>query len=213
MREVHVVDGVSQEWVIGWKAAFASVTADLRTIRFKAVIKYSCTYGVEARAICRAPHRTHAAPDDQCRCGFNAWDSADLAVMYLYDHRAFLDKSASRFETSPPLGWSRSLTVLRVGLYGDVIEGTLDAGENWDKWGYRASDQLTTDVFFSGHCAACGDQARYIGATAKTSLMRSTLIPLNPLCVQHANRSEYILQPGSLSERNNVGIHLGFPSD
>ncbi|USN96218.1 MAG: hypothetical protein H6797_04025 [Candidatus Nomurabacteria bacterium] len=210
--KIHVVDGVSTNWVIGWKGAYASVAPDLRTLRFKPLIVNAGIYGVNDKAVCFGHRPKHKVPGNLCRCGFNAWDNDDLAMRYIGMYHESDIRNMQSIGTMPRYGWLRSMVLLRVGMHGDVIEGTLDAGKGWDKWGYRASDQRVADVFFDDCCAACGAKAKYLCAMSKEHVHSDALLPLRSFCAQHSRYGQYVLQKASLSERNHVDIHWGPPS-
>ena len=209
--KIHAVSGVLTDWVIGWKGAYASVAPDLRTLKFKPLIVGAGIYDVDDRAVCFGHHPRHKVPGDRCRCGFNAWDNDDLAMRYIGMRQESEIKRTQRIGHLPGYGWFRSMVLLRVGMCGDIIEGTLDAGKGWDKWGYRASSQCVTDVFFDDYCSACDAKARYICAVSEEYVHNDKMLPLRSFCTEHAQYGRYILQQASLSERNNVGIYWGPP--
>lgn len=211
MSELHVVGGVSTDWIIGWKTANVALASDLRTLRFSPAAISSSAYGVDALASCRMFGDIHTAPHDSCKCGFNSWNEYDTAVSYMKFHQAMRVGYAFRYY--PRSVFRLSLALLRVGMYDEVVEGTLDAGTGWEKWGFRASRQLVSDVFFYGKCAACNAKARYVCATAKTRINDEELYPLATFCAKHAAYGHYILQLPALSRHNDVGIYRELPSE
>lgn len=211
---IHVVSGVSSDWVIGWKGAYASVASDLRTLKFKPLVVNLGVYGVDDKAACFGSRPKHIVPADYCHCGFNAWSSKEHALQYVALRQILEEKNMRRIGRIPPsYGWFRSVVLLRVGIYGDVIEGTLDAGKNWNKWGYRASHQRVADVYLDDRCAACDAKAHYICAMSKAYTRSHELLPLRSYCSEHAQYGGYILQISRLAEYNNISIHWGEPSE
>lgn len=212
-KNIHVVGGVSTEWIIGWKAAYVAVAPDLRTLKFKPLVINPGVYGVDDKAVCFGSRPKHRVPADGCHCGFNAWDSIDYALQYAGLRQELEEQNMQRIGRIPEYGWFRSMVLLRVGMFGDVIEGTLDAGKGWDKWGYRASHQRIADVYMDSHCAACDAKARYVCAMPKDYLHQAAVLPLRSFCDEHANYSRYILQISRLADYNGIGMYWGQPSE
>lgn len=208
---MHVVDSVSSDWIIGWKIANVALAADMKTLRFSPAAISCETYGVDSYAECRMVGDLHVAPDDSCKCGYNSWDDLGIALDYMKMHQSLRVGYAFRY---PPRSIFRlSLAMLRVGMYDDVIEGTLDAGLGWNKWGYRASKQRVSDIFFDGKCAACSAEAQYICATVKTRTpYGEDLYPLASFCEAHTVYGLRVLDLAALSLQNDVGTHMRLPS-
>jgi len=167
------------------------------------------TYGVEATARC-VTREGHAAPADGCRCGFNAWH--DIASAYEYFYKWRRPREGGPQPRAGNVRVVNSVALLRVALSGHVIEGTLDV-RTLNEWGYRASSQRVTDVFFETKCAFCAEPAVGLGvAQTKFTLPETNLCQLvRPTCPNHQIRT--ILQPKDLMEHNDVGVHWGYPSE
>lgn len=212
MTEVHVVSGVSTDWIIGWKVACVAVTPDLQTIRFRSVVMGGESYAADAEAQCFLYKERHAAPADMCRCGFNSWHESQIALHYLRFYQFVQSGVSYRYGPNYIRDFTKSIVLLRVGLCGDVVEGTLDAGRGWEQWGYRASRQLVTDVYFDTKCCVCGQYADRLGAVGKVSVRDEVLVPLVTFCSWHA-KGQRILQKERLSIQNDIDIHWGIPSE
>lgn len=212
MSDLHVVGGVSTDWIIGWKAAFVAITPDLRTLQFRSVaISGGSSYGTDAKAECL--FYEHASPNDLCRCGFNSWHEYETALRYMRFYQALQLGHSYKFHPYIDFRWSVAL--LRVGVYGDVVEGTLKAGYDWHHWGYRASHQRVSDVFFDGMCIVpgCGKMGQYVCAGKMTYIYKEVLLPLRLHCPEHAASAKYIFQHSGLSQRNDVGLYRKLPSE
>lgn len=212
MADVHVVSGVSTEWIIGWKAACVAVTPDLKTLRFRSVVMGGESYAADAQAQCFLYKEKHVAPDDACKCGFNSWHELQNALHYLRFYQFVQNGASYRYGPSYIRNFTKSIMLLRVGICGDVVEGTMNAGKDWQQWGYRASRQLVTDVYFDTRCCICNQNASHLGAGDNVSVWEEVLVPLVALCSQHA-KGLRILQPERLSIQNDIDIHWGLPSE
>lgn len=210
---VHTVNGISQDWIIGWKAANIALAPDMETLVFRSVVLGGAPYPLTATAECLLYRRRHKAPVDHCKCGFNAWDEREFAITYW----CFFSQIQEKYVYRAPPGRGRvfvgSCVLLRVGLAGDVIEGTIDAGEKWQKWGYRASSQVVTDVFFDDTCAVCDKEANTLCVIENIIVQDNNFYPLRNLCDRHIDLSERALSLPHLSCVNDVGVHIGLPSD
>lgn len=211
MANLHVVDGVSRDWVMGWKAAYVAVTSDLRTLRFRSVVMGGKTYGFDSSAECMVYKASHVAPSDHCKCGFNAWDEYEVALRYLRFYQSLQMNFAYRY--NPSHDFRLSVVLLSVGMYGSVVEGTLDAGAGWQQWGYRAARQRVGEVFFDGDCIApaCHEPGRYICASASGRYSGEDLYPLRLYCTVHAMSADYILQPSGLALHSGVDVYRNLP--
>jgi hypothetical protein len=126
----------TSSWTIGWKVANLVIRrhgawAGFVRIHQSGVIE---PYGVDQVASCDQ-YAGHQAPAENCHCGFNAF--ADRASTGQLWQR-----------------WSSVSTVrLRVALGGKVVEGT----QNGWRWGYKAEQQVVTNLYLPPRCHACGD--------------------------------------------------------
>lgn len=213
MSEIHVVNGTSRDWIIGWKAANIALASDMETLVFRSVVMGGRPYPREAKAECLLYHHRHKAPVDHCKCGFNAWDELDFATTYWCFFSQIQEQYVYQVSPDRSKLFIGSCVLLRVGLAGDVIEGTIDAGDKWKEWGYRASSQIVTDVFFEERCAICDEEAHTLCAMQNVSVDDSDLYPLRNLCNQHIALSERALPISYLSNENDVGVYIGLPSD
>ena len=171
------------------------------------------SYDVNAQARCLLYRNGHVPPEDSCKCGFNSWYDNGLAMRYMRFYQMLQPGYAYHY-VDAAREFASSVVLLRVGMYGDVVEGTLNAGGKWEQWGYRASNQLVTDVFFDGKCAFCNARAKYVCATASAFINNEEeLLPLRTYCAEHTIYGQYILQPEGLSKRNDVGIYRELPSE
>lgn len=181
---------VSTEWIVGWKIAYMYCT-NARTLRFAPLHQDGLisAYGVDAVAEYQQRNH-HAPPQDGCHCGFNAWHE-----------RATI----KRFKMNRNTGANSSTVVqLRVGLYGDVIEGTLwQEGAGADVWGYRASQQRIADVFVSSQCYRCQGRATALELTTEDYAFGWCLQPTCGECI--APQSFTTLE--ELAAKNNVEMH------
>ena len=206
---------VYTDWIIGWKAA-ATYIRESNELIFMPLIYRHMHYEVESMAVCHYADHKHP-PHDGCRCGFNAWHDADQAVSYMQPYARYYSGKAGVTYKGPhkiPVAASNNtLVILRVGLHGDVIEGSRPA------WGYRAERQLVTDVFFNDICSLCPRDATCLGAvnseypllwhlrhTTATSLL------VWPLCGRHADLAVRSVKPSEIALRNNVEVHWGYPA-
>ena len=208
--EAPALKGISTDSIYAWKAANVYVTQlHSRLIRFRPMIMAHPTYGLNDVATCALNRLHNEPPYDNCRCGFNAWHDSSVARDY-----------ASRVLQVHCLcyggreKWVSCIALLRVRLEGDVIEGALDA-MNLDKWGYRASRQQVTDVFFGDACNFCGDTAVGLSLNGKTTTLPKTpggvlFLPVRPAC---SKCSPVLFHPNELMASNDVGVHLGYPSE
>lgn len=210
----HSVKGVSTDSVYAWKMAHVYVAPRHNmSLRFRPMISPHPAYGLNETAICSV-HSYHTMPPyDDCHCGFNAWQQAKVALEY-FDSLERADSSCcQRYRLSRSL---QCPALLRVRLSGDIIEGTLSAAEV-NKWGYRASRQLITDVFFGAGCYQAGCDAKAVGLSVTRhayKLPRTPGVmfrPVRPACTKHNIR--VILQPKELMSSNDVGIHPTYPSE
>lgn len=212
MSDLHVVGGVSTDWIIGWKAAFLAVEPDLKTLRFRSVaLSGGVSYGVDAQAECL--FHDHESPHDLCRCGYNSWHEYETALRYMRFYQALQVGPSYRYH--PYINFRWSVGLLRVGAYGDVVEGTLNAGYGWHQWGYRASRQRVSDIFFDGTCIVpgCGKRGKCVCAGKMAHTHSESLYPLRLHCTEHAASARFILQPSGLGQRNDVGVYRELPSE
>lgn len=213
MPEIHVVSGTSCDWVIGWKAANIALASNMETLLFRSVVLGGTPYPRMATAECLLYRHRHQAPADFCKCGFNAWDEREYAITYLCFFSQIQEKYVYRVPPDRGKVFIGSSVLLRVGLAGDVIEGTIDAGDKWQEWGFRASTQVVTDVFFEETCAICDEEAHTLCAMQNVSLHDNSLYPLRNLCDKHIDLSERVFPLSYLSSVNDVGVYVGLPSD
>lgn len=167
--------------IIGWKFASVYVTSiEIPKLVFVSTVQ-CISYGVDAKALCITGN-PHAVPDNDCTCGFHAWQDKQDALGYLADRRTH-DFSTRRNPNT------KSHALLRVGLYNDVIEGTLPhAMTNWtDQWAYRAESQLVYDIEFEKKCFLCSSTAVRLGTNRKFAVVKGgvELHPLRMLCTGH----------------------------
>ena len=192
---------VSHDWTIGWKVANIYIRQD-GALCFAPVHQDGAirAYGVDAVAECQ--RYAHPAPYDTCKCGFNAWE--DLEIVWRYARGAQRAKEYGIAQTE-------SLVLLRVGLYGDVVDGTITIGPDWKPWGYRASQQRVADIFFSKECASCSQPAVGLGALDYNITWAGWR--LRPLCQEHLDQTERTVKTDRLMARNDVTVHWGYPSE
>lgn len=195
-------------WVVGWKQANVYVRDDLRTLHFVPIHQDGIiyTYGVDDQARCQQYEHLHGqVPDDDCRCGFNAWD--ELETVWVYD------RSVKHNSYIYPEWAVRSLALLRVGLYGDLIDATMTirfSGGERKYWGYRSSRQRVSDIFFEKKCDSCEDVAFGLGLVYYDLAWGWTL---RPLCSTHLEEARATVSLAALSQHNDVEIHWGYPSE
>ncbi|HEV7951768.1 MAG TPA: hypothetical protein VGO98_00105 [Candidatus Saccharimonadales bacterium] len=143
---------ILREWFIGWKVGNLVLdTANQRIMFFQIIWDgiIAGPYGAQAVAECNhSPW--HKAPHDGCRCGFNAFSDRPRAVQYANG----LSASGACIE---------SVVTLRVGLKGRAIEGIHTVSDH--RWGYRAEEQVVTDVFIPRACFSC--DAAVVGFTLR----------------------------------------------
>jgi hypothetical protein len=192
-KKLPIVKTVSPEWVVAWKGAGVMLSQDMRTLVFKPMFQsMDMKYNVADEAICASISAGHIAPDDGCRCGFNAWHDPNVAYNYV---------RANTGQLKP--------TLIRVGLKGQVVEGVLHATERWTYWGYRASDQLVTDVFLEKRCTTCGAEAHFVGVSAFTQ----GYWRLMPVCASHHGTVAHIIHLNSIALNNDVEMRWLNPSE
>jgi len=181
-------------------------------LRFSPMIGGHPSYVAYDMAVCKAKPAHSRPPHDKCHCGFNAWHEREVALEYHNEIVRHEESSQLEYGAKTSI---RSTALLRVRLSGDVVEAPLNA-MNLNKWGYRASRQLVTDVFFDVKCYLCDNEATGLGITRKAYDLRQAprgtmLRPVRPTCRKHEVR--IILPPQALMKYNDVGIHLGLPSE
>lgn len=200
--------------IIGWKVAHSYVRlADLSVIRFSPMSFRDTTYGIEDKALCHGHKHVASAPHLHCVCGFNAWDDEATSLRYMF---AVQRVHEERLQTSSPELRERvaNWTMLRVALFGHVIEGTLSA-TNIDDFGYRSSNQRVLDIFFEDRCAMCENKTTQLAALETESFspfFAGDCRRLRPLCTMHLNETHITLELATLEKRNNVKIHWGYPT-
>lgn len=181
---------VSTEWVIGWKTAYM-YCADDRTLQFAPLHQDGIISAIGVDAVAECQQRPwHVPPQDGCHCGFNAWHERE---------------TIRRFKMTMNAGVNSSMVVqLRVGLYDDVVEGTLwTEGAGADVWGYRASHQRVADVFVSALCHHCQGVAETL---ERTRIDYAFGWCLQPACAKCATPQSSITL-AELAVKNNVEIH------
>lgn len=211
-RPLHVVSGISHDWIIGWKAVNIAIAADKKTLKFRSVVMGGPTYGVTAEATCLLYKDRHAAPDDSCKCGFNAWHDGQYALQYFDFYRWLQQRYVYRTPIHSLPNFIGSCALIRVGLSGDVVEGTINAGNDWLEWGYRASHQVVTDVFFDEYCASCDEKAVSICAMEAAPIGTEEVMPMRNYCSEHAEYAAHILPIRAIAWQNNVDIYRTTPS-
>lgn len=137
-----VVKEPRRRYIVGWKIAnpLINIATGALTI-YPAFVTSNATitYGVEATARCN--YYPHEAPFHGCFCGFNAYDERDTAEVRL------------SFDPLSNGMCRQSLSLMRVGLYGRVHEGTMSDKD--DTWGYRAEKCVVADIFVPNTCRVC----------------------------------------------------------
>lgn len=206
--QIVVVKNKSRQWFYAWKVANVCITVNYpRTIKFVPTIAHSVTYGMRDQARC-VLRNSHPVPANNCQCGFNAWHDVATAEQYLDGYRRLHEGRLCHIEQRP-----ESLTLLRVALSGDVIEGTLSTMPT-SAWGYRASKQQVTDIFFSTVCTFCRNDATGLALARKKYPVPGDSglhYPVRPSCGGHG--IHLIIQPEQLMKHNDVAIHWGHPSE
>ena len=204
--------------IVAWKVAHSYVASiDMEQIRFEPVTARSAIYDVESVAECIHGYGTpHArpAPYGPCHCGFNAWQTERTALSYL-------EKSVNSYDTRlkvPLFGpsWPASFVLLRVALYGKVIEGTLSA-INVNEYGYRAARQRVLDVFMDKVCGYCYSKSVQLyalkGVKSVTADPFAGRRQLRALCERHVHTLAHrMIHPDVLEARNNIKLHWGYPN-
>ncbi len=200
--------------IIGWKVAHSYVLlAKPDVLRFSPLSFRNTTYGAEDRALCHGHRHVSSAPHLRCACGFNAWDNEETSIRYMIEAQKVHD---FRSRTVLPELRERDANwvMLRVALFGRVIEGTMSA-TNVDDFGYRASNQRVLDVFFDEQCVVCGNQTTQLmalGTETFSPFFAGNCRRLRPLCAMHLDETHTILDPAILERHNNVKIHWGYPT-
>lgn len=211
-RPLHIVTGVSREWIIGWKAVNVVLASDGQTLKFRSIVMGGPTYNVSAKAQCLLYSNRHNAPVDNCKCGFNAWHDSRYAMKYFDFYRWMQGRYAYRTLIQALPNFIGSSALMRVGLSGDVVEGTIDAGKEWQEWGYRASHQIVTDVFFDESCAICDKKAKKICVMPTVSLGQEDVSPIRNSCSEHTKFATRVLSTDFIARLNDVGIYRKLPS-
>ncbi len=204
------VSETQTDWVIGWKAATPYIR-DTNELVFMPLVCRNIPYVVNDVAECR--RYGHARPPgDFCRCGFNAWHDVEQSLRYVRTQARVVPTTAYHGNHKLPVpATNETLTILRVGLHGDVIDLTEPA------WGYRAEKQRVLDMFVSNACAACTRDAVALGVmnTIYPQSPNERTVPsylVWPLCDNHIYLSRRMIDSRDITARNNVIVHWGFPT-
>ena len=190
------------QWLAGWKFANVYIAEDTLQITF-APLRYDelrNSYGVNGTAKCHT--RLHAKPDENCSCGFSAWERKKAASRW---HRQGL------WKFYPGLYNNDCIVQLRVGLYGDVVEAPIDlAGEQMLQ--YRASQQTVVDLFFATVCSEpdCTEETDMLGLTRHNDLFGWAL---QPLCRRHIWLTKIPVSLDEIEAANNIAVHWGYASE
>lgn len=216
-NSLPVIKGTQTEWVIGWKATTAYLN-DHGKLVFMPLIIRNMQYGVEDVAECYQYGHTKP-PYEMCKCGFNAWHDISQAISYMEPFARHRDTRANVAYTDWGSGKSTiiahnfTMVILRVGLYGDVIDATEPA------WGYRAQRQSVADVFFNHLCARCDKKATTLALMDAEYPLPQWLAPeklqsrlIWQLCDDHIDIAVRILDVSELAKSNNVKIHQKYPA-
>lgn len=214
-QPIPFVKGIQKNWVIGWKATTAYLRESGEFVFMPLIIK-NLQYTIDDTACCY--HRGHTKPPyDDCRCGFNAWHDIAQALDYMEPYARHHDSRGNYVSMGtymlPLYAWNFTMVMLRVGLYGDVIDAIEPA------WGYRAEKQRVADVFFNERCAYCQNFATVIGvmnAEYPVPYWMSEEMPASrllwQLCSIHENLALYTFSASELNAINGVNVHLGYPT-
>lgn len=211
-KPLHVVSGISRDWIIGWKAVNVVLSSNYKNLKFRSIVMGGPTYAVSSQAQCLLYNKRHNAPEDNCKCGFNAWHDPQYAMKYFDFYSWMQQRCVYRTPIHSLPNFIGSSALVRVGLSGDVIEGTINAGYDWQEWGYRASHQVVTDIFFDEYCTVCNEKAVSICAMKAISLGQEMVMPLRNCCFEHAAYATYVLPVERIQRINNVDIYCNLPS-
>jgi hypothetical protein len=191
------------DWLIGFKVANLVVSEGTGRIALLQTFISGLTYApydFDAPARCGAS-KDHAAPAYDCRCGFNAWEEED----HVWRYAGQIDHPPSPYAHASFI--RENLIVLRVGLYGHVIQGTY---EDPQLWGYKAQRQRVAGLFFATACSdrKCQEPAVLTGihASNKTKPPCDGYQYLRALCLNHASEAGMRLFPRELSAATGVPV-------
>jgi hypothetical protein len=193
-QEVHVPKlPASSEWIIGWKVANLIITPD-RQIMFEPVVQNGIIRAIAIDAVAECGQYTHPALTTWCHCGFNAFETREDA------------ERIWSFYSSQPRSFNvtKNVMMLRVGLYGRVLEGSHGNGY---KWGYRAAQQRAANVFVPRWCGApgCSERAIALGlAPGELSYALPGTDYFRPLCDLHSSQSSYALKLEEATRKTDV---------
>jgi hypothetical protein len=197
-----VLRTVDTDWINGWKLANVYVADDLQTLQFSNAYRHTLKpYAIDDVAKCiKGNQPCISAPADNCRCGFNAWLDIEVALEHLQEGELSWTFLASM---------GVSLALLRVGLCGDVIEGSLKMAKSDQYWGYRASRQRVVDLFYPRlcHVRSCHDEAVCLGAKERYANFGWSLLPF---CARHESSSPHVFSSEDLARHNDVDVHWDY---
>lgn len=203
------VKGVSTASLYAWKVAYPYVAAgQSNVLRLLPMISLNPSYGLSDRAKCL--DRLHSSPPyDWCRCGFNAWHDRDVAQRY-----GAIKRSRRRLIYRGVPSKSLFTSLLYVRLEGEVVEATMDA-EHLDEWGYRAARQQVADIFFVSVCEHCmrAPTDGFSLSSEKRCFAEVPGVLFSHLQASCGACSPDLLSPRELMAANDVGIHIGYPSE
>jgi hypothetical protein len=164
----------SSNWLIGWKTANLVISSSTGRIGFTQVFQFNRFRAYAADDVASCLKSNHPAPDYNCHCGFNAFHDEHNARIFASQLN---DKNRGNMV-------SHNLVMLRVGLYGRVIEGIY---QYRDDWGYKAERQRVANVFVPPTCGrlACRRPAMWMGVLEKDKTPDiAGYSYLRPLCVE-----------------------------
>lgn len=160
----------TNKWIVGWKVSNLLVSTDGKHLALEQVMQdgHIRAYSLDDTAMCN--QWGHTAPDKDCACGFNAYTEPKPAL----DYGKWAEKQAK---------WhliTRNLVLLRVGLYGRMIEGTLPRAGGW---GYRSTKQRVDTICLPVKCGFCGKKATMAAAEPKEGFPHfGVYLYLRPSC-------------------------------
>jgi len=188
--------GRTDQWIIGWKATNLIIDPDTGEILLEQVHLDGLTSAISLDDEASCGQWSHASPHPDCRCGFNAWQSRDMALDYM-----------RRLTLAPAPGYlvTSNLVLARVGLYGRVLEGTL---MDKDDWGYRSSRQRVHSIYIPTKCGWCDQLAVMlaVGDGEHAACWNPCRPYLRPACESCAVASERSYNLASLAEAQGIKL-------
>lgn len=177
------------EYLYGWKISRPHITRR-GELRFQADVLNAHVAPKDKAKCNNLPHRAVKA---WCHCGFWAYKDLERAVTRLEERT---EKLGAELKTPP--------VIMRVALYGTVF--------SYDH-GYRAEQQIITDIVFRNRCYCCKiPEITYIGALRGTD-MGKRYLPLVAICADCATSgqigfSRRLLTFEQFSKKHGIGVYI-----